>query len=293
MSEPGGTDGSSLRSAQTKAIVNMALFGGFWALYLAISKFLPGGYSIFEVLWGRYALHVLLTLLVIGPFRGSSLVKTTHLGAQLLRGLLMVVTSVGAVLAATAMSLDEVRLILWLAPFAVIALHRLVRGTSVPRSMWIACVICWAGTLSILRPSFSGDAQSILWALVAAATFAGYQLLTANLRSDPATTSVFYSGLVTLVVMSAVMPWVWKPISGEAALVYLGMGIAGWLSLLFLDRALHALEPGRVVVFGYLHLVAGVVMGSLSSGRGPGLSGLVESTLILVGAAFAALGSTP
>jgi hypothetical protein len=44
------------------AIAHMMLFGVFWAAYLAISRFLPRGHSIFEVLWWRYALHVFLYL---------------------------------------------------------------------------------------------------------------------------------------------------------------------------------------------------------------------------------------
>ena len=282
------TNLARIRSAQTWAIIHMALFGGFWALYLGIGLHLPREYSTFEVLWWRYALHVLLTLLFIGSFRGVALVRTTHLGKQLFRGILMVVTSVSAVLAATGMSIDEVRLILWLAPIAVIALHRLVRGSAVPRPMWIACLVCWAGTFLILRPNLTGTFYNVLWAVIAAVAFGGYQMVTADLRSDSATTSVFYSGLVTLVAMSVVMPWVWKPITGHMVLICLGMGIAGWLSLLFLDKALHTLEPGRVVVFGYTHLIASAVIGLAINRRGPGLSRTAGCVLIAFGAIFAA-----
>ena len=281
------------RPALRSAIVNMGLFGGCWAIYLAIGKKLPRGYSTFEVLWWRYALHVLLTLLVIGPVQRSALIKTRHLRLQLLRGLFMVITSISAVLAVHAMSLDEVRLILWLAPLAVIALHRLVRGCPAPRFMWVACIVCWVGTFLILRPSLSNNLHSIFWALVTAVALGGYQLLTASLRSDPATTSVFYSGLVTLVAMSALMPWVWKPVSGHTILICLAMGIAGWMSLLFLDKGLHTLEPGQVVVFGYSHLIAGVVIGSAVSGHWPGKGGLAGTALILAAAVFTAVRPLP
>ena len=276
------------RTAKAWAIANMVLFGAFWALYLSIAKQLPGGYSIFEVLWGRYALHVLLTLLVIGQAQPMELVKTTNLKLQLLRGLLMAGTSIAAVLAASAMSLDEVRLLLWLAPFVVISLDRFVRRTPIPKAVWLACALCWGGALSVLHPGLAVSPASIVLALIAAAMFGGYQLMTAYLRSDPATTSVFYSGLVSLLVMSVTIPFVWRPPTTQALLVYLGMGVAGWLSLLFLDKALHVLEPGRVVVYGYSHLIASVIVSSIATARSPALSGLVGSILIAVGVIVAA-----
>jgi drug/metabolite transporter (DMT)-like permease len=269
------------------AIAHITLFGVWWAVYLAISRFLPRGYSIFEVLWGRYALHVALTLVVIGPVQGRALVRTTRPSLQLVRGLLMVVTSVSAVSATAGMSLDGVRAVLWLAPLLVIAADRAVRGTQCRVPVWIACGVCWVGTILILHPSFGRDLQSVCWAVLTAGSFAGYQVLTPNLRCDPATTSVFYSGLITLVPMSVILPWVWRPLTGQALIVYLGMGVAGWLSLLFLDKALHTMAPGAVVIFGYLHLVAQVMITSILSGGAPGWHGTLGCILILAGSEVA------
>jgi drug/metabolite transporter (DMT)-like permease len=269
------------------AIAHITLFGVWWAVYLAISRFLPRGYSIFEVLWGRYALHVALTLVVIGPVQGRALVRTTRPSLQLVRGLLMVVTSVSAVSATAGMSLDGVRAVLWLAPLLVIAADRAVRGTPCRVPVWIACGVCWVGTILILHPSFGRDLQSVCWAVLTAGSFAGYQVLTPNLRCDPATTSVFYSGLITLVPMSVILPWVWRPLTGQALIVYLGMGVAGWLSLLFLDKALHTMAPGAVVIFGYLHLVAQVMITSILSGGAPGWHGTLGCILILAGSEVA------
>jgi len=267
----------------------MALFGLFWAAYLAVGAFLPRGYSVFEVLWGRYALHVILTILIIGPFRGKSLIVSTRPVLQLVRGLLMVATSIAAVLAANGMSIDDVRTYLGLAPFIVVALDRLVRGTPSPPSVWIACTISWIGVVLILHPHTAGGYRAPFWAIVATMTFAGYELVTASLRSDAATTSVFYSGLTVLIAMSVIIPWVWKPLTMHATIVYLGMGIAGWLSLLFLDKAFHEMAPGRVVVFGYLHLVGGAVLHSVVAGSGPDQATIVGCIVILIGSAIALL----
>jgi drug/metabolite transporter (DMT)-like permease len=199
----------------------------------------------------------------------------------------MVVTSVSAVSATAGMSLDGVRAVLWLTPLLVTAADRAVRGTPCRVPVWIACGVCWVGTILILHPSFGRDLQSVCWAVLTAGSFAGYQVLTPNLRCDPATTSVFYSGLITLVPMSVILPWVWRPLTGQALIVYLGMGVAGWLSLLFLDKALHTMAPGAVVIFGYLHLVAQVMITSILSGGAPGWHGTLGCILILAGSEVA------
>ena len=271
------------------SVAYMALFGLFWAAYLAVSVFLPRGYSVFEVLWGRYALHVILTILIVGPIRGGSLIASRRPVLQLARGLLMVATSIAAALAANGMSIDDVRTYLWLAPFIVVALDRFFRDTPSPPSVWIACTISWIGVVLILHPHIPAGYRAPFWAIVATVTFAGYELVTPSLRSDAATTSVFYSGLAVLIVMSAIVPWVWKPLTMHAVMVYLGMGIAGWLSLLFLDKALHEMEAGTVVVFGYLHLVAGVFLNSAVAGSGLDLPAILGCIMILTGCAMALL----
>ena len=153
--------------------------------------------------------------------------------------------------------------------------------------VWIACAVCWVGTVLILHPSLGHGVRSVCWAVLTAGTFAGYQLLTPNLRSDPATTSVFYSGLITLVPMSVILPWVWKPLTGQALIVYLGMGVAGWLSLLFLDKALHTMAPGAVAIFGYVHLIAEVIINSILSAGAPNWLGVLGCLLILAGSVVA------
>ncbi len=264
-------------------MICMMLFGVFWAAYLVISRFMPAGYSIFEVLWGRYALHVLLTLVVLGPARGIAILRTTRPHVQFWRGILMVVTSVSAVLAASGMGLDTVRAALWFAPLFVIALDQKFRGVRYPPLMWAACAICLMGTVFILKPSVSHNVASLFWAVLTLVSFTGYQTLTASLRVDPPTTSVFYSGLITLIPMSAILPWVWKLPTPFTWAVFFGMGLAGWLSLLFLDVAIHDAEPGGVVVFGYIHFVAEVLLASIIVRARPNLMSVLGCAFIVAG----------
>jgi drug/metabolite transporter (DMT)-like permease len=269
------------------AALYMALFGVFWAINLEIADFLPPGHSIYEILWWRYALHVLFTVICIAPKRGISLVRSQHPAVQITRGLLMVLTSVGAVRSTSGMSIDDLRAVLWLAPLLVIALDRVLRRTPCPAAIWTACISCWVGTMIVLKPHLGRDFKSMFWAILTVVSFAGYQMLTVNLRTDPATTSVFYSGLVVFLAMSVILPRVWRVPSGQAVLIFFAMGLAGWMCLLFLDKALHAMEPGAVTIYGYFHIVTDVVLRALINGTVPRQNAIFGSLLILGAAAFA------
>jgi len=76
---------------------------------------------------------------------------------------------------------------------------------------------------------------------------------------------------------------VWKPLTGHAMLVYLGMGVTGWLSLLFLDRALHVMEPGAAAAFGFSHFIAEVVIVWVMSGVAPTKLRVLGCILIIAG----------
>jgi len=281
------TEGSKLAAVRRHAVWYMVLFGAFWAIYLEIAEFLPPVYSIYEILWWRYALHVLFTVICIAPKRGISLVKSQRPAMQFARGLLMVITSVAAVRSTSGMSIDDLRAVLWLAPLLVIALDRVLRRTPCPAAIWAACIACWLGTVIVLDPHPGRNFQSMFWAVVTAVSFAGYQMVTTSLRSDPATTSVFYSGLVVFLAMSAILPRVWRTPSGQAVLIFLAMGLAGWMCLLFLDKALHAMEPGAVTIYGYAHIVTDVVLRALINGRIPKQNAIFGSLLILGAAVYA------
>src|SRR3989338_9474372 len=89
----------------------------------------------------------------------------------------------------------------------------------------------FVGALIVIRPGAAGANPHLLLVLGSAVCYAVYQILTRRVAGfDPPETSVTYSALVGTVVLSAVVPLVWRtPDRLWQWLVLLALGLLGGL----------------------------------------------------------------
>ena len=164
---------------------------------------------------------------------------------QLVRGLMLVVSSVVFVLALLHMQIAEVASIVFLAPIIVALAGGPLLGERVSPRTWLALAGGFTGVLLIIRPG--GDAFT-WWALLPLACafmFAGYQILTRKLagHDDPITT-LFFPGLLACFVIPPVFPGAFDVPTVPLHAGLLGViGILGAVGHFLLIRA-HAPRAG-------------------------------------------------
>ena len=147
---------------------------------------------------------------MLGPRYRSSLVRTERLGAQLLRGLLLVCGSIFFVSGLKYMPLAEATSIAYLAPLLVTLMSVVFLKEKVELARWIAVLCGFIGVLTIIRPGSSVFSWAVLLPIGNAIVFASYQILTRRLAGlESPYTSIFYAGLVGTVLLSAIVPGVW------------------------------------------------------------------------------------
>src|SRR5262249_37976069 len=117
-----------------------------------LAKVLLRSYPLPPLIFARYAVHALLMLLLLSPRMGMGLLRTTGLGLQVLRGLLLVGSTGFFYLALRFLPLAEAAAITFIAPVMVTALSGPALGESVTRRQWIAVVLGFVGVLVIIRP---------------------------------------------------------------------------------------------------------------------------------------------
>ena len=76
------------------AVVAMACF----ATLDSITKYVSTGVPVFMAIWFRYTVQAVLTTAVILPLRGRQVFRTAHPKFQILRGMLLLCTSLLAFL---------------------------------------------------------------------------------------------------------------------------------------------------------------------------------------------------
>jgi drug/metabolite transporter (DMT)-like permease len=237
-----------------------------------LSKYLVAYYPAAALVWLRYVLQTLVMLAIFLPRMGLRLFRTSSPGLQIVRGLMLVVSSVVFVIALLHMQIAEVASIVFLAPIIVALAGGPLLGERVGMRTWLALAGGFTGVLMIIRP---GGGAFTWWAalpLACAFLFAGYQILTRKLasRGDDPITTLFVPGLVACFVVPPIFPGAFEvPTVPLHALMLAIIGILGAVGHFMLIRA-HALAPATLLSpFGYTQLVVVLTLGWLVFGQLP------------------------
>lgn len=237
----------------------------------SIAKYLARFYPVPGVVWARYAFHLLLVVLILGPRLRGRLVRTRRLPLQIVRGVVLAASSMFFVTALKFMPMAEASSITFIAPVLVTLAAALVLKEKVEPARWAAVCAGFIGVLIIIRPGSGVFSAVALLPLATAACFAAYQVMTRTLAGvdDPYTT-LFYSGLIGTVLLAVVLPFAWvAPATFSHAALMVLMGLIGGGSHLVLIKAYEYAPASRLAPFSYTQLLWVLVAGYVVFGDFP------------------------
>jgi len=227
------------------------------------AKYLSTQMSVLLIAAARYIGAFVLTLFVSNPITHPALLKSGNFRLQLVRGVLLVGSTVLNFFALHFMQLDEVLSIIFTFPFIVAIVSGPLLGEWLGWRRWSAICFGFAGVLVITRPGFGAIHPAALFSLAATICYGFYAVLTRIVsRTDSNQTSLFYNNAIGTIVMLPVIPFVWTPLAnGWVALLLGGIGLLGSLGHFFLIVG-HSLAPASVLSpFIYTQLVWVVILG--------------------------------
>ena len=205
------------------------------------------------LLWFRYTFQTITTLLMRFPVQKSSLFVTPNPKFQVLRGVLLLMTSFCSFYGLQHLPVGEFTAIVMLSPMVATAMAAIVLKNHVAHLRWVLMAVGLAGVLLVVRPGGQVFGWALLFPLVLVITYAWFQVLTSRLSGDenPYTTH-FYTGLVGMLVMSPMLLWSW---STQALVNYwpwfLILGFSATFGHLMLIRAFN--RASAVVLSPYLY----------------------------------------
>lgn len=256
------TDAPTANPARGIALMMGAL--ALFALLDALSKGLAARHPVPVVVWGRYFMHFLVTLLVFLPRHGVALFHTPHPGLQLVRGLMLVTTSAMVVMAFQRMPLAEVTALIFIAPLLLTILAVKFLGERMPAWQWLPVTLGFSGVLFIVRPSGDFFGPGAFLALGGACAYSVYQLLTRKLSAvERSATQSFYTALIGTMVLSVALPWFWVPgaIGWRDGLLIASLGLIAAFSHLLLIMAFRVTPASILSPFTYAQLVWAMLFG--------------------------------
>jgi len=237
----------------------------------SIIKSLATRHPIPLLVWARWGFQVVAMLLWLAPTLGMRMVHTKQLPMQLVRGVLLIGSSLCFMTALKYLPLADATALNYLTPTLVIVLAVVFLHERMTLARMAFVVAGLAGMLMIVRPGAELFRGASLLALGSAACYAVYQITTRMLAGEDPRVTLFYPALVGAGLMTLVWPWfgsridiMWTDVALLAAIGILGT-VGHFLFILAFQRApASALSP-----FTYIHLVFATLIGWLAFGDLP------------------------
>ena len=232
--------------------------------------------------WFRYAFQAVATTVFLLPRHGVSLLKTAHPKYHVLRGALLLTTSILAFLSLRYMPLPEFTAIVLLAPLAVTLLAATVLKEQVSVLRWSLVAGGFLGTLVILRPGGGTFSWAILLPAGLVVTNACFQVLTSKLaQTENPMTMHFYTGWVGTLLASIALPFAWESLPSWHwwALLCL-MGLAGTVGHFFLILAFQRAPASTLTPYLYAQIAFAMLGGWLVFSHMPDAISLVGMAMI-------------
>jgi len=195
------------------------------------TKWLSLSVPLMMAMFFRYLFQAVATTVAVLPSRGRRLLHTHHLGLHVLRGLLLLGSSLFAFLSLKHMPVGEFTAIVMITPLVVtlMASRMLHEHVSGRRLLLVAGGV--VGTLVIIRPGGQGFTWALLFPVGVVLTNTSFQLLTSRMaHTEDSMTLQFYTGWVGTAVAAITLPWSWVHL-GDSNL-WLGLFLAGLMATL-------------------------------------------------------------
>ncbi len=207
-----------------------------FAVLDSTAKHLSLSIPVLMVIWFRYLFQALAMSATILPTRGWRSLRTGHARLHLLRGMLLLATSLLAFFSLAFMPVGEFTAIIMLTPMVTTLLAAIFLNERVSGLRWLLVAGGFCGALLVAQPVGAPLGPALLLPLACTLSNSLYQIVTSRMaRSENALTLNFYSGWFGALTLCAALPWFWQwiPDPRTWALLCLagGMGTLGHFML--------------------------------------------------------------
>ena len=247
------------------------------------AKLVSASVPLLMGIWFRYCFQALMTTLVVVPRFGVAVLKTQHPRFQILRGLLLLISSFFAFSSLLYLPVADFTAIGSLVPLIITLLAARMLGEQVSKRRWVLVLGGFAGAMLIIRPGGANFIWPMLLPLGAVVTYSWFQLLTSHMvKTENPLTMHLYTGWVGTLVPSLTLPFVWvNPTHTELGMLLL-MGALGSVGHYFLILAYARSPASTLTPYLYAQIVFAMVGGWLVFGQVPDQWAMAGISMIAV-----------
>ncbi|MDG1677012.1 MAG: DMT family transporter [Paracoccaceae bacterium] len=249
----------------------------------ATAKYLMKEIGPAQTIWARYTVQAILVTVLILP-KINIYGKTKYPKLQFLRSVALMMATTLFFFAFSKLGLAEASAIFNISPVLItLGAFLFLREQIGPRRV-IGIVVSLLGALIIIRPGSGVFTVYALLPLGAAIFYSTYSLATRFVGTDESPwTSLFYSAIFGAICYSIYIVFHWSPMSSNALLLTIIIGLFGTAGHMCLIRALTLGEASLVAPFIYTNLLFTTIWGLVLFGNFPDFW-TIAGALIIVAA---------
>lgn len=200
-------------AAAGSALAGIALTVAAMACFATLdttTKYVTATVPLLMALWFRYAFQAVVTTIAVLPVRGLAVLRTAHPRFQLLRGVLLLLSSLFAFLSLRYMPVGEFTAIVMITPLIITLLASTSLGEKVSTLRWVLVVGGFTGAMVIIRPGASSFSWATLLPLSLVVSNSWFQVLTSKMaKTEDPVTMHLYTGWVGALIVTVTLPFVW------------------------------------------------------------------------------------
>lgn len=272
-------------SARRTRLIGIALMCGALACFAgldAAAKWASRSVDPMLAVWARYVSSVVLVSLVLNPWTAPGLLRTRRPLLQTGRSVLLLGSTALNFFALQHLQLAESISIQFATPLLVALLAGPILGEWIGPRRLAAVGIGFVGVLVITKPGAEGLHPAVFLSVGSAVCYALYGITTRLLAaSDSSATTMTYSGLAGVLLLTPALPLFWETPSLPVAGLLLATGAFGALGHWLLILA-HARAPAPVLApFIYTQLIWMTALGYVLFGDVPDAGTLAGGAIVV------------
>ena len=234
------------------------------------AKYLSATLPSIEIAWIRFLVFALIMSPAMMPGSPLFALRSHRPGLQVMRGVTLLASSLFFISGLRFLPIAEASATGFVSPLFVTALSIVFLGEKVGVRRWLATAVGLIGVLIILRPGSSAFHPAAFFPIVSALAWAGTLIMTRMMSgSEPAVTTITYSAIAGVCILSALVPFVWVTPSWQDILFGVFIGMASTAGQWIVVLAFRYADASVLAPFSYTQLLSVSILGFVIFGELP------------------------
>ncbi|HTE99416.1 MAG TPA: DMT family transporter [Bradyrhizobium sp.] len=246
------------------------------------AKYLSTTLPSIEIAWIRFLVFALIMSPAMVPGSPLYALRSQRSGLQAMRGVALLGSSLFFISGLRFLPIAEASATGFVAPLFVTALSIVFLGETVGVRRWLATAVGLIGVLIILRPGTGAFHPAAFFPIVSALAWACTLIMTRMMSGrDHAITTMTYSSIVGVCILSALVPLVWVAPSWHDILFGVFIGLASTAGQWIVVLAFRYADASVLAPFSYTQLLWVSILGFVIFGEVPDVWTVIGAVFIV------------